>query len=415
MRIAYQKLAFYVEKYFHIDAHYFISGSFWMTAAQSITVFFGIITTALFAHYLSEPEYGIYRYLLSIGILLSSFSLVGVGQAILQAAAKKHFSFYRESIKETLFYSLGITITSIIASVYYVIHENYILTAGCVLIALFQPLINSFQFLPVYLLGARRFKESAIIQSIKAISVSLASIIALYLTSNIIILFAVYLLSNSVFNVTSFLVTKRVRSEPTPNKIREEFISYAKHTSVRNLISNVGFRLDSILVFTQLGAIELALYSIANAIPEQIKGTFKNLTALLLPKYAQHENITSIKRSIPRRSIQFLVVLIAITLIYCLFAPTVYQLLFPKYEDSVFYSQLFALIFPSYIYYLPLSAMMSQLDERGLYNFHLWTSVFQIIVTILFIHFFNLIGAVLARAITQYTRMGYCYWLIYKR
>lgn len=415
MRTIYNNLASRLEKRFRFDAHYFLSGGFWMFSSQATSIIFGIIATAIFANYLSEIDYGIYRYLLGIGVFLSSFSLIGIGQSILQAAAKKHLRFYKETLKLSIYYSLGITAVALATSIYYLINENYILATGCLFIAIFQPLINSFQFVPAYLQGNSEFKKSAFLQSGKVIFVSLLLITTLYFTSNVVLLFLTYLVSNTVFNVGSYLLNNKYESEPTPDNVKKELISYAKHSSVRNLFSNIAFRLDTILVFTQLGAAELAVYTIANIIPEQIKGTFKNMTTLLLPKYTQHENIDIIKNSLPKRSLQLFLILLAIAILYCIFAPLIYQVLFPKYMDAVIYSQIFALIFPSYIYYLPLTALMSRLDEKKLYNFHIISSIFQIVITILFIYMFSLLGAVLARMVTQYYRMIHCYYLVYKK
>ena len=59
----------------------------------------GIVTSALFAHYLTETEYGVCRYLIGLAAILSSFSYTGIGQSILQRAAIKYYNFYKETLQ----------------------------------------------------------------------------------------------------------------------------------------------------------------------------------------------------------------------------------------------------------------------------------------------------------------------------
>jgi O-antigen/teichoic acid export membrane protein len=412
----YGKLVTTIQNKFNIDAHYFMSGGFWLFAAQVIGAAFGLFTTILFANLLTETDYGIYRYLIAVAVLISSFSLSGIGIAILQAATKGYLAFAKDTLAVSLKYNLGVTAIAIVSSVYYLLNDNLTLTTGCALIAILQPFINSLQFAPHFLQGKKDFRLSATLLIFKSTLVSASLITSLLLFENVTVLFLTYLLSHLLFDVVSFFfVHFRTKSSPTPEPAKKKFLSYAKHTSVRNIVSNIAFRIDNILVFTQLGAAELAAFSIANALPEQIKGSFKTVSSLLLPKYANEETYEIAKKGIPRRSLQFLLILILISVTYCLAAPFIFNLLFPKYIDAVLYSQLFALIFPAYIYYLPLTAMMSELNEAQLYRFHVYTSVFQLIITILLIAKLQLLGAVLARMITQYVRSAYCYYLAFRK
>ena len=395
----YSFAANFLQKKFNFDAHYFLKGGFWLSLTQVIVVLAGILTTSLFAHYLSETDYGIYRYLIGLAVLFSSLSLTGLGQSILQTAAKKYYGFYQETIQLNFLYSLSITVISLGGAVYYFINENLTLSLGCVLIAIFQPIINGFQNTQVFLQGSRRFREATIAQGIKVLIVSLASIAALFLSESILILFLVYLGVNSLVNVLFHLIYRPQHTPQTPTEVSVQYVAYAKSTSIRNIISSVSNRLDTVLIFTQLGAAELAIYTIATIIPEQIKGSFKNLASLLLPKYAKHENIDLLKRSVPKRSVQLFLLLLAVTILYIIAAPYMYELLFPKYQSAVFLSQISALAFPTFVLYIPYSILQSQLAESELHRITLFSSLFQIITIFGFIFFFGLLGAIIGKLI----------------
>lgn len=408
----YSFAANFLQKKFNFDAHYFLKGGFWLSLTQIIVVLAGILTTSLFAHYMSETDYGIYRYLIGLAVLLSSFSLTGLGQSILQTAAKKYYQFYQETIRLNFLYSLSITVISLGGAVYYFINENLILSLGCILIAIFQPIINGFQNTQVFLQGSRRFREATIAQGIKVLIVSLASIAALFLSESILILFLVYLGVNSLVNVLFHIIYRPQHTPQTPPEVSVQYVAYAKSTSIRNIISSVSNRLDTVLIFTQLGAAELAIYTIATIIPEQIKASFKNLASLLLPKYAKHDDMRILKKSVPRRSLQLLLLLLPVTIIYIIAAPYIYELLFPKYEEAVFLSQLISISFPAMIAMIPASILQSHLKEKALYQNQIFeATIFTILLCVLVLKF-GVIGAVIARVTTRYiTGILYFYLL----
>jgi O-antigen/teichoic acid export membrane protein len=232
---------------------------------------------------------------------------------------------------------------------------------------------------------------------------------ALYFTKNIIYLFLFYQIGQIVVGIASYKWYVPKESKSTPHDIYNKYISYSKHTSVRNIISNISSRLDIVIIFTQLGAADLALYSIATIIPEQIKGTFKNLGTLLLPKYSNHKDIDVIKRGVPKRSFQLLIALIIITILYIIISPYVYSLLFPKYPEAIFYSMLSALSFPSFIALIPISVIQSSLDKKTLYMTNLQDALIGTILIYALTISYGITGTILARVITRYINVFYLY------
>ena len=408
------RLADYLANKYRIDAHYFLKGGFWLTFTQAVVILTGLLVTALFAHILTETDYGSYRYLIGLAIIFSSFSLTGLGEAILQATAKKHFHFYRETTVLNFLYSLPVVIIGLGGSLYYWLNGNTTLGAGCLFIAILQPIINTFQYTPAFLQGSKRFAASTVVQSLRTILVAASTSAALFFTQSVLTIFLTFLVSSVLINIVFYLLYNIAVSARTPDKIRKQYLTYAKNTSFRNFISAIGFRLDTVILFTRFSAIELAVFTIATIIPEQIKATFKSLASLVLPKYAVHPNPEMIKKGIPRRSIQLFLVLCLVTAGYILAAPYIYELFFPKYSEAVIYSQLFALSFPAYAYYVPLTLFMAKLDEKKLNDFHIHTGILQIIIALLLVYPFGIIGAIIARLGIQYLRMMYCFWLTYK-
>jgi O-antigen/teichoic acid export membrane protein len=416
MNRLYHTLTTFLEQKFRFDAHYFLKGGFWLLTAQASTVLGSLIAAVLFARYLSETDYGVYRYIIGLAALLSAFSLTGIGQTILQASSKGYGDFLHRSTSITLQWSLGIMAASLIGAMYYYAQGNQLFALGCLLIALLHPVSQLFQNTLAYLYGAAKFKSGAKMQTFKSIFVSGVSVIALLFTKNILILLAVYFSTQAIAAIVCYLVyqPEKIDHHELDQNIIKKYLSYAKHSSYRNFLTLIAVRLDSVVVFQLLGAVELAFYTVATVLPEHITGSFKNMQTLLLPKYTKHDSLHALKRSIPKRSLHFFIILILFTAVFILLTPLLYSLLFPKYTEVVPYVQLLALSFPASVFILPLGAIQSQQMEKELYIYQITTSLIQISTILVLISFFGFLGAVISRIITQYSRTMIAYVLLYR-
>lgn len=410
----YSFFAHFLNKKFNIDAHYFLKGGFWLSLTQAITITGGLLTSVLLTHYLTPQDFGVYRYLVGLSALFAAFSLTGLGQSILQTAAKGYFGFYLETIRTNLIYSLTISLVGSVGFLYYFLNGNVLLATGCVAIAILQPIINSFSNTSSYLQGRQLYRDSTLLQLFKIIIITLSSIAAILLTKEIFFLFLIFLLSNVTVNLCGHIFFKPLNTKPTPPEIFKIYKSYAVHTSLRNVIANIANRADSIIVFTQLGAIELAIYTIATLIPEQIKGSFRNLASLLLPKYVQHQESTVLRKGVPKRSLQMLSVLCIFTIVYIIVSPYLLNLIFPKYPDSIFYGQLLALAFPSFVFLIPFNLLQANLEQGKLNRIINIGSGVQILVTLLGVYTFGLTGAIIAKIIARYTYLIITFRYFYK-
>lgn len=397
MRWIFENLVVTLEKIFKVDARYFLKGGFWLSATQGITAALGIITTALLAHHLTENDFGVYRFLIGISIIASAFSLTGIGQAVLQATAKKYYGFYRETLYINLLSNSGVFVTAIIAAIYYLLNSNPTLALGCIGIAALHPFINTIQFVPSFLFGAGRFRDSALAQMIQSLITSVFIISAIFLTTHVIIIFFTYLAGNLIAKIATNIYYKYNNISITPIEIRKKYVSYAKHISIQNIITTLSSKLDVIVIFTQLSAADLAIYSIATVVPERAKGFLKNLSGLLLPKYVRRDDSKSLKKSIQKRSILLFFLLSAASILYIVTAPYLYQVIFPKYPEAVLYSQLAALSFPFLILLVPYTFLKSRMDSTSLYRLTIAGALIEsaLIVTLTLVS--GLMGTILAK------------------
>lgn len=411
----YGKIVTTIQNKFNIDAHYFLSGGFWLLVAQAVAVLTSLGVAVLFAATLSENDYGTYRYVISLAVLISAFSLTGTGQSIMQAAARGYTHFLRDSTKPTLLYGLGISLIAGVAAAYYFLNENPTLAIGCGLIALTQPLTQLFSNAQSSLLGQSRFFAGSLLQITKVTFVSAVSAIALLFSGEILVLLAAFFTAQAVAALASYaFVRSSLPPEDTGERDTERSLSFAKHSSVRNWLWRVADHFDSVFVFQHLGAAELALYSVAALVPVQVRGSTKTLLTLLIPKYSQHDSFDTLKHSIPKRSLQFFLVLCLGTLGFVLIAPFVYSLLFPTYPEAVLYAQLLALSFPAAVVWIPFGALQALRLERELYWFQVLTGLMQIGLVFSLVFTTGLLGAVISQIATQYLRAALAYILLFK-
>lgn len=404
----------YLRNHLKIDFSYYARGGFWLLCAQIITITGGLILSVILSNSLPESQYGIYRYLIGIGTLLTTFSLTGVTQSILQTAAKQYFGFYSIGVKTSRLYSLGISVAGSAGALYYFLQDDLMLSLGCLTIAVVQPLINSFQNIFFLLQGSRQFKESTTVQGVKT-SIVVGSVLStLFFTEHVVALFAAFLISQAGVNYIAHRYFRPTNAPEIDQDTTERYLSFARHSSLRNIISGTAFRLDTIIIFQQLGAVELAVYAIANMVPEQIKGGFKNLASLIIPKYAQHDNLASIKRSMLWRSVQLGVLFSIISAAYIATIPFVYELLFPKYHEAIWLSQIIALSFPAAVAIIPFSALQSQLADRVLHTYNILSSFILLVLTLSLITSYGLVGAVAAKVASRYINTALAYYFVYR-
>jgi O-antigen/teichoic acid export membrane protein len=380
------------QKYTGTDNVYLIKNGFWLTLGQIISMGASLLLSIAFANLVSPVIYGNYKYIISILGILGIFSLSGMSTAVTQAVARGFEGSFYSGFKTKLKWGCLGSITAIIGAVYYWIRGNEILPIPLILIAVFLPLMQSSGVYSSFLSGKKLFcsqvKYSVITNAIS----SLAIFLVLLITKNLFWLIATYLISHTILNSLFYLLTK---NKFLPNK-KEDFqtISYGKHLSLIETISIIAEYIDKVLLFTLIGSSQLAIYSFAIIIPEQINGFLKNISTLSLPKLSTKSRI-EIKNDLIKKIKKIAIIIIIILIIYWIASPYIYKCFFPKYTDSIHYSQLFMLSIIAVLTSFMITAFQSQMMKKELYLTKI-SGLIQIFLLIILIPFFGIWGAITA-------------------
>lgn len=386
-----------------LDYPYIMRGGFWMSAGQGIATVTLFVLSYIFANYVDPTDYGLYRYILSLAVLIGAFSLTGMPQSVLQATVRGYHSLLRIGFKTSLMYSLIAVVVSLGVGLYYYLNGNIPLAIGCLIIAAAKPLLDAGLLAQSYLNGLKKFKAASVLKAGRVVLTSSAVIATIFLTENILYVVFAYFIAQVIGSILVYVFTLQKVDPDThtdqPEKTR--FLKYAKNTSVRNIINGIASEIDKVLAFQFLGATELAVYAFAIAIPEQIKGGIKNIGLLVLIKFTGYD-LKTIKAGMQKKVFLFGLILSALTIIYIVLCPLLYSTFFPAYEDSILLSQIFALSFLPMVAIFPINALQAQMKERELHTLNIVSSILLIVSAFIGVFYFGLMGLVISRVVVRY-------------
>jgi O-antigen/teichoic acid export membrane protein len=394
--------------YFETDMLYVAKSGFWLTLGQISGALLAFGLSVFFANYISKDIYGNYKFVLSITGILGALSLTGMGNVVVQSVARGKEGTLKEAVKATLWWGLIILVVGVISSIYYFLKGNTILGFSMVIASIATPLTNAFALYGGYFSGKKNFKLSTLYWLISQILINAGIIIVAVMTQNILALVFIYFAVTLGVNCLGFI---RVISKYTlNNEVDNEMMTYGKHVSFMNFFSTIANQLDKILVFHYLGAINLAIYSFSQAIPEQIKGAFKNLFNIAIPKYAVLPD-ADLRKSILKKTRQLTFIASGLVLGYILLSPFIFKIFFPKYTDAVFYSQIYMLGLIA-IPGISLFATYFQIKKatKTMYKLTVLSNITTIILTITLIYNFGLKGAVIENGISWFIMLSINYY-----
>ncbi len=350
-----------LERKSNIHLSTFAKSGVWSFSSHFFSVFFALIISYFFAHYLSQEEYGTYKYIVSLSGILGAFTLTGMNTAITRAVASGNVGVYLPSIKYQLKWNVLIFFASLIpVSIFFISGQKTIAVGFCI-VSFLTVFLTTFNTYVAYLNGKKQFKILARFSVISALIQAISIIISILLFGNAIV---VILVSFATQSTLAYLFHLKIKS--TFPEIKNEgswikTINLGKKLSVNNIIKLISDQADKFIMFSFLGPQQLAVYAFAQGLPDQIRGVFKIIPSITLPHLA--ERTTEI---IPKTFWTYLKALFFITLltviIYNIFAQLIFSVLFSTYLESVFYSRILSISMIPVVLTLPLATF---LNARG--------------------------------------------------
>jgi O-antigen/teichoic acid export membrane protein len=167
-----------------------------------------------------------------------------------------------------------------------------------------------------------------------------------------------------------------------------------------NVLGSIAAQLDKVLVFTYLGPLQLAVYSFAIAPPEQANHLRKIVRTLALPKLST-QTAEELKRFLPYKVWLGVLAMGGVVLGYYFIAPHFFALVLPQYIDSVWYSQVYALVLlfaPTIILH---QALVAKKEQKALYVVNTAIPILKIALMFLLLPLYGVMGAIIGTIVTR--------------
>lgn len=398
------------ESLFKTDMVYLAKGGFWLNGTQVATALASFGLAMLFARLVPKEVYGNYRYILSLAGIAATFSLSGVSSAIIQSVARGFPGTFIEAVRVVAKWNSLIFAISLAGSLYYFANDNATLGSGLLVIALLFPAIRTFEIYEAYLGGKKDFRRSALYRATVDIGTIVATGAALLITDNVIILIASNLLAQFILDFIFFRKVYQEIKREEYSIVEPGIIEFTKHLSLQNVLTSLASYLDKIIIFHYLGAVQVAVYAFATALPMQIKGQVSSIVLMITPKISQR-SAREATAMIPTRFLISLYILIPVVVAYIFFAPLIFKILFPAYLDAVPYTQWYSLVLllMGNLSGLVLTTQKAAKDQYILTTFG---SVSQIVLMLVLVHFYGIMGIIWAFLISKYLTAVLSYILV---
>lgn len=385
-------------KYTQIDMHYVVKSSLWTSIDFMIGSVLSIILVVVFANFLPKETYGVYKYILSLAGALSFLTLSGINTAVTQATAKTdHNGILPYAAKLQFKWNIFYTLAVAVAGTYYFLKGNTSVAYALGLMAVLFPLDVAFNTYGSFLAGKKEFKRVSIYSSISNTIQMSVLITAALLSDNVVFLIGVYALFRIIPNFYFYLKTVSIFKPQALNQPeKKEIFRFARHLSLVHILSILAQHVDKIVVFHYLGAVQLAVYGIAVSIPERIRGYFKSIETIMLPKISE-KTVKEIRAVFYKRIWQGVLLGLFVSLVYILAAPVIFKIFFPAYLESVPYSQIFSLVL---IFVIPATYFSNIVKGhkmlKVIYASSLGANILRIILYVIFGRLWGIWGVIAA-------------------
>ena len=399
------------ERYTKTDMLYLAKGGFWAGTGFFVSMLGAFLMSFVFANYFPKEAYGTYKFLFSLAGIAAGFSLSGLSIIVTQAVARGHEGTLRAAVLTSIQWSLIPSAITLCMSVYYGWNGNSTLAYSLLFPTFLSPLITSCGLYGAFLVGKKEFKNSTLYGTVTTWCNNLAIIAAVLLTKDPIVVVGASFATQAIITALFYMYVIRTR---TPNhSVERGAITYGKHLSAMGILGTIASNVDNVLVFHYLGAGPLAVYAFASAPINQIQSLYKTTTPIFTPKIAE-KTADEVRTLLPEKVVTLTALMIIPTLLYILLIPFFYKTFFPKYIDSIFYSQLLALTMLSYAK-KPLGvALVAHGGKKVNYILSIINPAVYLILKIILLPLFGLMGAIAAEIINSAFSVGINFFYVRK-
>lgn len=386
-----RRLLDYLTALTKVDLRYALSGGFFLTLTQISSAVIALGLTIAFANLIPIETYGTYRYILATYALISIAALPGIDTAVLQSVSRGFDRSFMEGVRIKFRWSLLGTFGGLLYAGYLYAQGSPVMANLFIIMAIAVPFMESFALYTSFLNGKKQFRLWAVLDICTQVVSAAVLLATLFYTDNIVAIVLAYFVPNMALRL---LATLYVRASAAKDSEQDPGLrSYSRSMTAFQIISRLISSIDQIVLYHFLGPAQVAIYSLAIAIPMRIQSVLRITGTLALPKYAKRDS-RDIATSLPRKMILFGAGILAVCAAYVIAAPLVFTYIFPQYLPSLAYSQAAVFLTLSAITYPFGSYLFAHKKVVDTYTFAIAGFLSKVICLVTLVPFFGIWGAI---------------------
>jgi len=398
---------------FKIDAHYFTKNTIIVMASQIIGIARGFVTGYLVARLFSKEMYGEYQFIASIMGMFALLGLPGFSAAVGRAWSRKEGFSMKHIMMIQLSVALigSVLLLACIPFLSWYHHENLwpLFVAAAVLFPL--PPIATMRF-GAYAIGQSRFDLTLTANLIWSALMILATLAVVFLHQSSLLILIV---NTSIPSLVYLAMSKNISPPPDPDgKNTKEITRYGWLLTFASLPNDLSSYLDKLLISHFFGLEQLAAFSVAILIPENIKMVFKQLLPVSFARQAVMHDHNDARAKL-RKVVLFGTIIFAFGIaLFWSVSWWIVPFLFPKYNSSsiVLLANASALI----LIYMPATLFYQYMEAQRMVRELQWTqwisaAVFSVSLVAL-VPQYGAMGAIISRGIFRGSSVTIAWWFV---
>lgn len=394
-----------------LDIRYLISGGSLLGLNQVTSALIGLGLTIAFANLVSPEVYGTYKYIIATYSLIAIATLPGVDVAVLRAVSQGYDRTFISGIRLKMKWGILGSIASLCYASYNFYIEEQTLGIIFVLVAIAVPFMETGALYTTYLNAKKEYRLWTIAEIITQIVSTVSLLTTVYFSQSLIALIIAYLLPYVILrSFFMYLVVKRVNRETQEDS---DMRTYAQSITAFQILTRLIVSIDQIILFHFLGPASVAIFSIANAIPNRVKGLFRITGILAFPKLALRSG-ADVFQSLPRKMFLFSLLILSGCIIYILLVPLLFIYVFPQYAESTIYSQVLIFFTLSGITYPFSSFLFAHKKIKENYIYAISSFSVKIISLFIFVPLYGIWGAVISVLAAAFTTVICTFFFLYQ-
>ncbi len=401
-----------VERLVGLDLVYYIKNSAYMITQNVFSALAALALSVLLARVFPHEVYGQYNFVFSLLGIVSLFSLPGINIALSASVAKGYEGSLLLGAKKKILYSTSGSFLLFLLSLYYLSIGEYLLFLSLIITALIFPFFSTFNIISAYFIGKKRFDRYSFWTTLSAVISSFITVIVGYIFRNLLIVISVYLTSATLVNIYVFL---NVMREVKGKKVDKGIVPYGKRLTLITSLGALRFYIDKVVIASFLGFHELAIYSVATAIPNQSKPLWSILSHITFPDLAR-KSFKDACEAVRKRFVFILLGAVGIILAGVVLLPPVILFFYSsKYAESIFYFQLLMISTIAGPSAVVNTILTSQGKINRLYKAETIINLVGIVLIFVLTYLYGLLGTCIARIIASgFMPLLVRWWVVYR-